>query len=98
MRKRDFFEKSRGRQHHDLAARYINALRGIDDPEAWVSRVWRVLHSTKLAADWEVENARTPHGRHVSAEFRDEVDWCLKQLTPPPAPHGGGTSQEASGG
>ena len=86
MRKRDFFEKSRGRQHHDLAERYVNALRGIDDPEAFMAEVREVLAVA--------ESVMRKHGPLTTAQQAR----ILLQANTPPAPHGGGTSQDASGG
>jgi hypothetical protein len=99
VRKRDFFEKSRGRQHHDLASRYINALRGIDDPEAWVNCAKRAINLLDLAM-CDVRDAGE-RGNVISAGVERDyrrLKSDLAKLTPPPAPHGGGTSQDASGG
>ena len=92
----EFCDKSRRlRKQIEFSARCAAALRGIDDPEAWVKNVCRVLREACDEHEYLSTAAGTAFDRARAKMRRDEIDGLLKQLTP--APHGGGTSQDASG-
>lgn len=87
--------REQDRQRQEYERKCVNALRGIDDPETWVAEVRRVLERCASVIDAHVfQVSGTGHAAHAKKVLA-EVEALL---TPPPAPHGGGTSQDASGG
>jgi hypothetical protein len=84
------------RKQQENERRCAAALRGIDDPEAWVEKVCRVLREACDEHEYLSTAAGTAFDRARAKMRRDEIDGLLKQLTP--APHGCGNSQDASGG
>ncbi len=77
----------------------VQALRGIDDPEAWVDCAKRAINLLDLAM-CDVRDAGE-RGNVISAGVERDyrrLKADLAKLNTPPAPHGGGISQDASGG
>ena len=73
------------------------ALRGIDDPEAWVANVIRVLREACDEHEYLSTAAGTAFDRARAKMRRDEIDGLLKQLNPTPARQDAATESETRG-
>lgn len=97
MPERDFFAKLKRSEDYDRAIRCVNALGGIDDPEAWVAEVRGVLERARTQAQDDADSFITTHGRHLAQKRFEQIDRLLKQLNTP-GPKEGAHEQDARGG